>query len=110
MIGIDIVDINRIDLSDTFIHTILTEEELQEYSQFKTDKRRKEYIAGRFAAKEAIFKATSDKQYLHYSILHNSDGSPYILHHSELEVSISHDGNMAIAMVMKTSSSKQSKE
>lgn len=106
MIGIDIVDINRIDLSDTFLHTILTEEELKEYHQLKTDKRRKEYTAGRFAAKEAIYKATQDKEYLHYSILHHSNGSPYILHHPELEVSISHDGNMATAIVMKASSSE----
>lgn len=110
MLGIDIVDINRVDLSDTFLHTILTEEELKEYDQLKTDKRRKEYTAGRFAGKEAVFKAIHDKNYLHYSILHHTDGSPYILHHPELEISISHDGNMAIAIVMKTSSSIQSKE
>ena len=99
MIGIDLVEIARVELSDSFLHTVLTDEERKEYEELKADKRRKEYVAGRFAAKEAIFKVTQDSSYLHYSILHDASGRPYAKDHPELEISIAHDGGMAVAVV-----------
>lgn len=99
MTGVDIVDISRVELRDSFIHYILTEEELAEFETKHTDRQKKEYAAGRFAAKEAIFKATQDRNYLKYSILHEKSGKPYVKDHPEIEISISHDGGIAIAMV-----------
>lgn len=69
-------------------------------------------IAGIFAAKEAFFKAIK-KGINNYSlkdieVLHNDDGAPYIVLHNELLnitnsnnicLSISHDGDYAIAFV-----------
>ena len=98
MIGIDIVDLRRIHLSDSSINTMLTEEEKKEYSLKISDRRKVEYLAGRFAVKEAIFKATQDKAYLQYSILNTDFGKPYVLNHPEIEISISHDGDYAIGM------------
>lgn len=100
-IGIDLVKIERISLEPAFIKLILTEQEQKEYALLTSDRRRKEYTAGRFAAKEAIFKATGDPRYLHYAILHDETGKPYILHHPELAVSITHDGGMAAAVVIQ---------
>lgn len=100
MIGTDIVYISRIELKESFIRYILTDEEYSEYSRINHDKRRKEYIAGRFASKEAIFKATQDKEYLTYSILNKEDGRPYVKDHPEIEISISHDGDYALAFVI----------
>lgn len=99
MIGIDLVEIARVELRDSFLNTVLTEEERKEYEELKADKRRKEYVAGRFASKEAIFKVTQDPAYLHYSILHDESGKPYVRDHPELEISIAHDGGMAVAVV-----------
>lgn len=100
MIGVDIVDISRIQLYPSFIDHILTDEEKEEYKEKKTEYQKKEFLAAHFAAKEAIFKANQDKNYLHYSILHHKNGCPYIKDHPELEISISHDGGMAAAFVM----------
>lgn len=99
MIGTDIVHINKIKLNDSFIKKILTSEELKEFNLIKLDKRKKEYLAGRFAVKESIFKATQDINYLYYSCLNKENGQPYILNHPEIQVSISHDGEYAIAVV-----------
>ncbi len=69
--------------------------------------------AGIFAAKEAFLKAIK-KGINNYSlkdieVLHNDDGAPYIVLHSELLqlvdsnnicLSISHDGDYAIAFVL----------
>ncbi len=100
MVGTDIVYIPRIELKETFIRYILTEDEYSEYSLINQDTRRKEYIAGRFASKEAIFKATQDKEYLSYSILNKDDGRPYVKDHPEIEISISHDGDYALAFII----------
>ncbi len=100
MIGTDIVYIPRIELKESFIRYILTDDEYSEYSLINNDKRRKEYIAGRFASKEAIFKATQDKNYLSYSILNKENGSPYVKDHPEIQISISHDGEYALAFIV----------
>lgn len=99
MIGIDIVQISRVVLHDSFIHMILTPEELVEFSAKTSETAQKEYLAGRFAVKEAIFKATQDHDYLHYSCLNTPSGKPAIKDHPEIEVSISHDGGIAAAIV-----------
>ena len=99
MVGIDIVDLSRIVLRESFVRQVLTEMELKEYWSRTSDKRRKEYIGGRFAAKEAIFKATQDRRYLRYSILNAENGAPYVYDHPEISVSITHDGGVAAAVV-----------
>ena len=99
MVGIDIVDLSRIVLRESFVRQVLTEMEWKEYCARTSDKRRIEYIGGRFAAKEAIFKATQDRRYLQYSILNSETGAPYVLDHPEISVSITHDGGFAAAIV-----------
>ncbi|MGK7379060.1 holo-ACP synthase [Planococcus sp. 1R117A] len=59
-IGLDIVELHRIQKLDSrsskFRERILTERELAEYAVL-SEKRRVEFLAGRFAAKEAFSKA-----------------------------------------------------
>ncbi len=100
MIGTDIVYIPRIELKESLIRYILTEDEYTQFLLLKNDKRRKEYLAGRFAAKEAIFKATQDPNYLSYSILNEDNGRPYIKNHPEIQISLSHDGEYVVAFVV----------
>lgn len=99
-IGTDLVDMDRIPLKAAFIKRILTPEEQAEYEALSSDRRRREYLAGRFAAKEAIYKATQDIHYLSYAVLHEENGKPYVKGHPDLAVSIAHDGHMAIAFVI----------
>ncbi len=100
MIGTDIVYIPRIELKESLIRYILTEDEYTQFLLLKNDKRRKEYLAGRFAAKEAIFKATQDPNYLSYSILNEDNGRPYVKNHPEIQISLSHDGEYALAFII----------
>ncbi len=53
-IGVDIVDISRVE--EKISKKVLTEAEIEQMERMKPQ-RRKEYIAGRFALKEAFFKA-----------------------------------------------------
>lgn len=100
MIGIDLVDLRRIHLNPPLIKKVLSEQEQDVFNGLCSDKAKIEYLGGRFAAKEAIYKATQAEDYLAYSILNHPDGRPYVAGHAEIEISISHDGDYAIAMVM----------
>ena len=100
-IGIDLIKLDRVQLKESFINMVLTSFEREELDRRTSDKKKIEYLAGRFAAKEAIFKVTQDKGYLSYSVLHDDNGCPYVAEHPELSVSISHDGDYAVAIVLK---------
>jgi holo-[acyl-carrier protein] synthase len=84
----------------------LTPAEQEEFHARKSAHRKTEYLGGRFAAKEAIFKATGDQMFLSYSVLTEVSGKPYVKDHPELDVSISHDGGFAIAAVLCLKSQK----
>jgi len=110
-IGIDIVELEEIKerLSDRFVHRILSEEELVRYHEIKNTERRLQYLAGRFAAKEAYTKVykrfTESLNFNDVAILNDEYGAPYIKspYHPEdtLYVSISHSRNYAVAIVTK---------
>src|SRR5690625_8039075 len=61
-IGIDLIELNRIhhsmQQSDRLMQRILTTYEQTVFQKLKSEQRRVEYLAGRFAAKEAFAKAT----------------------------------------------------
>jgi len=99
-IGTDIVDIRRI--KSGLEKVILSDEELL---LFKKKSKANEFLAGRFAAKEAFLKAlglglkgVSMKE---IEVLYDHNGAPYILYRGEkYAVSIAHDGDYAIATVL----------
>jgi len=110
-VGIDIVEIEEIKekLSDRFVHRILSEPELERYHNIKNTERRIQFLAGRFAAKEAYTKVYAKfEEPLNFKdvvILNDANGAPYIIskYRSDdmLSVSISHSRNYAIAIVIK---------
>lgn len=109
--GIDIVQINRFEklkTNTTFMNNTFNQREL-EYIE------KRNYInstiAGMFAAKEAFLKALKkgidNCSLKNIEITHDSNNCPEILLHNELKnlnhninVSISHDGEYAIASVI----------
>ena len=99
-LGIDIVYIPRIKDADTLARGVLTPRELELYSK-RTKK--EEFLAGRFAAKEAFMKALEQGMKIPFKdieVLYKDNGAPYILYkNKQYEVSISHDGDYAIAIV-----------
>ena len=56
MIGCDIVNIDRIKDPYKIARRILSEQEYEQFSNYSSN-RQKEFLAGRFAAREAIIKA-----------------------------------------------------
>ena len=99
-IGIDLAKISRFENKDIhFIKRVLTEKELLVYNNLLEEKKT-QYLASRWASKEAIFKANHDEHYLSYSILNKDNGEPYVDGHEEIKISISHDGEYAVASVL----------
>lgn len=111
MLGVDIVYIPRIaDILErfnfAFIQKILTERE-------QNRKITPEYLAGRWACKEAIAKALgngfgSDLRILDIQILNGESGKPFVVlygqNREDIHVSISHDKDYAIAIAKLTKS------
>jgi len=110
--GIDIVELKRIEAivtrQPTFVERILTEKEQRIYNQLNAKKRKQEFLAGRFAAKEAFSKANGTGigklSFLDMEILPNKDGAPILsattLKGDKCFVSISHSDEYAIAQVI----------
>lgn len=118
-IGIDIIEISRIDDSiqrfgDTFVNRIYTANEQQECA-VRSDKRF--YYAGRWAAKEAISKALGcgigkDCGWLDIEILNSTTGSPSAILSAaaaqrlnaisgrNIHISISHERTNAVAVAV----------
>ena len=120
--GTDIIEIERIKKSvngetgEKFISTVFTGKEI-EYCESKRNQKYQHY-AGRFAGKEAIFKALSENiekykighggnlAWHDFEILNNKDGRPKIKLNcnipelESIDISISHCKDYAIANVV----------
>ena len=97
-IGVDIVKISRFNnVSEHFIDRVLTNDEKEEYLK-REDKVK--YLASRFAAKEAYFKATQDPSYLKVSILNQENGAPYILDKKNIHLSLSDEDEYVVAYLI----------
>ncbi|MCX7965419.1 MAG: holo-ACP synthase [Syntrophorhabdaceae bacterium] len=103
-VGIDIVDIKRIKkvmdkYRERFLNKVFSHEEKRLY---KTRKAGHEFIAGRFAAKEAFIKAKGIKAPLKEINIMQSMGKPYIDFRGEIYrgISISHERDYAVAIVV----------
>jgi len=96
MIGCDIVEIQRFaERQDRWAKKVLKENEMQEYNQ-RTNKL--EYLAGRWAVKEAIYKAAGLAS--GFEVLTNSNGAPYVSGAPHISVSISHEKTHALAVAI----------
>ncbi|CDQ21506.1 holo-[acyl-carrier-protein] synthase [Halobacillus karajensis] len=111
-IGVDIIELGRIKQSikrkERFVQRILTQREHDRYETL-SEKRKVEYLAGRFAAKEAFAKATGtgigELGFHDVEILSNeTTGAPVMsakgYENEQLWVSISHSTDHAIAQVV----------
>lgn len=108
-IGIDITELYRIAKSieqPRFLERILTERE-RELASALAGKRKVEFVAGRFAAKEAFSKAIGtgigkEVGFQDIEIINDERGKP-IVHASYpyvIHISISHSNDYAIAQVI----------
>ncbi|MDO8489520.1 MAG: holo-ACP synthase [Candidatus Omnitrophota bacterium] len=113
--GVDITEVRRIKQAiekwgDAFLSRIFTKNEIK---NAKTKTSFYQHLAGRFAAKEAIFKAAGDKELSWQDIqIHNdSEGKPVCLFlngrgkNINVHISISHVKNYAVANAIITKKS-----
>ena len=118
-IGIDVVDIQRIEAAtnrwrDRFLNKVFTREEL---SSLPIPPRRWEYLAGRFAAKEAFFKALGTGlgkglSFCDAWVVNHDSGRPEMMISKKaggvlkkreigsIHLSISHEKGVAVAVVV----------
>ena len=107
-IGIDIVEFSQIKgkINHRFIDRILSKEERKRYDSITNEQRKLEYLAGRFAAKEAYTKVYKkfdiSLNFIDVEVLNDDLGAPYIKSKYKPEdkilVSISQSDNYVVAI------------
>jgi len=111
-VGVDITEVRRLQKAvdkwgQDFLQRVFTGQELE---NAKDRTNLYQHLAGRFAAKEAVFKALGDKElsWKDVEILNDSEGKPYCVilnnRHREIEahISISHVKTYAVATAIIT--------
>jgi holo-[acyl-carrier protein] synthase len=109
--GIDIIEIGRIKNAidrwgDHFIEHVFNAEEI---AYARRHKNPYQHFAGRFAAKEAVFKAVGDQKmgWKDLTITNDPDGKPLCRYHAKgfnkkIFISISHSKDYAVASAIVT--------
>lgn len=102
-VGIDLCQISRIKLEQRFIDFVLS---IKEQELMNKRKKKEEFLASRFAAKEAFLKANQkglgEIKMNEIEVLNKENGAPFIIFNNKIyeNVSISHDGDYAVAVVI----------
>jgi len=114
-IGVDIVEFDRIRAVKNrakFVDKILSAKEKDVYVTFKNENRQLAYLAGRWAAKEALYKADNQlctgHAFTDFAILNDETGAPYVVLPvttkakavPKVYLTISHSDNYAVAFVV----------
>ncbi len=102
-IGVDICKNQRVKLE--LSRRILSEEELIVFDNLKLDKRKLEYLASRFSAKEAVYKALSQagiEVFTRDIVICNDElGRPFVkkpvYNNIQIKISLSHEIDYSIA-------------
>ncbi|WP_338980579.1 holo-ACP synthase [Spiroplasma endosymbiont of Lasioglossum malachurum] len=101
-VGIDIIEVNRIENIEEFAKRILSKKEIILFNQYSLQ-RQQEFLAGRWALKEAIFKALPQEKltFKNIDISYNQYNQPItIIKNYQLLLSLSHNETNAIAIVI----------
>lgn len=96
--GCDIVENKRFsNINDSFVKKVLTNKEIELFNKCGLD-----FIAGRFAAKEAIMKCFDCEldNFLEIEILKDINGKPQV-NIPNVEVSISHEDEYTVAFAIR---------
>ncbi len=94
MIGVDIVKHSRVNLK--IASKVLTKKEMTQFNDITNQEAKKQYLSSRFAAKEAVIKATNKKYSFQDIEVLRTKGAPSI-NINDLELSISHEEDYSVA-------------
>ncbi|AXK51280.1 holo-[acyl-carrier-protein] synthase [Spiroplasma alleghenense] len=102
-IGIDIVAVKRIKLKPRMIELILHPDEIKILSTRLTKNSKREFLAGRWAVKEAIIKTLPSPIAMNQINIGYIDQKPSLKNSKfgEIIVSISHEKRYAVGMALK---------
>ena len=118
MIGIDIIEVARVDTSEKFVERIANEKEIEYINKSGCENLRHQRIAALFCLKEAVMKAlemgkNSGVVFKDIELTHNEFGKPEVVLHGKaeekyqqcfsdkkIEVSLSHTPTMATAIAI----------
>jgi len=114
-IGLDLIELHRIEKLITnakFVKRILTDVEQKHFYHKMSERRKMEYLAGRFSAKEAYAKAIGlgigkSLSWQDIAIINDASGRPILYVHDvahKAHVSITHTREYAAATVILESS------
>ncbi|BDT04779.1 holo-ACP synthase [Spiroplasma ixodetis] len=101
-VGIDIIEVNRIENIEELAKRILSKKEIILFNQYSLQ-RQQEFLAGRWALKEAIFKALPQEKltFKNIDISYNQYNQPItIIKNYQLLLSLSHNETIAIAIAI----------
>ncbi len=101
-VGIDIVYINRLEDKPALAKRLLS---IEEFALYQNAVHKAQFLAGRLAAREAFVKANKGKIDFHdfhnIRVLYDENHAPYLEYQGQrYKVSISHDGDYAIAILV----------
>lgn len=104
-IGIDLAEHKDfIDKKRSFIERVLSLEEQALYDSFQSSKRKLEYLASRWAVKEAVIKCLGHSiPFNDIVVLNKENGSPYVKIKNKtetFEISLSHTDNYSVAVAV----------
>ena len=118
MVGIDIVDIERINPTDTFLEKIANSKEIEYIKKAKNESLIRQKTGALFCVKEAVMKALdmgngSGVVFKDIELSHTDTGKPFVILHGKakekfenfykdkkIEISLSHVSTMATAIAM----------
>jgi holo-[acyl-carrier protein] synthase len=103
-IGIDICQISRMKIDDTkFLARFLHPQELERLKTIQNPDVQRQFAAGRWAVKEAMYKAWNFPNAFSEILVSGDQEKPVVTEPQicrDFEISISHDGNFAIAVAI----------
>ena len=118
MIGIDIIEVDRVDTSEKFVSRIALAGEIQYINKSGCESLRHQKIAALFCVKEAVMKAlemgaNSGVVFHDIELCHEDSGKPFVKLHGKalekfeacfankhIEISLSHTPNYATAIAI----------
>ncbi|MEN1970552.1 holo-ACP synthase [Lentibacillus sp. N15] len=111
-IGLDVIELSRIrqniEQNTGLVKRVLTDKEQEKFASFHSTLRQTEFLAGRFAAKEAFAKATGEGigklRFRDIEVLSSSSGAPKLTVNGydnvKIFLSITHTREYAAAQVV----------